>query len=388
MPEAELVIAPEIAMADLRRSMDILDRSMKKAAKEAGDNMKEELERGIVAGAKRGARRAGSALRSGFDKMGGGKAVGGGLVAGLMAGIGVNIQRADEGTAAIQARLSEGSNRAMMGTASLLGVDAATIKKLWSMGQAAGFDDYRDFADILTNIQLKVTEAETGEDPSLNQFKGLRGAAMLEAVFSSIAASPNEMRTYWLDKFEAGERLSEMERFLQALPKGETVIGGEGGTSGIGPDGKYHIGITGGVMKSPAWLTLTEAEKAAGLTVEEYAKREEQFKQAQIGIDANRQAQEMAAIGPGKIAAYISEQQRITAETVKVIQTYEENLAAAIPVRKAISEGMTALGETTSAIAKDLSAIVSFLKEGEWVEALRYLNGGRNFLDNSSPRGG
>lgn len=357
MAEAELLISPDIVRADLQRAMKSLDKAMKDAAKRAGDEFEDELEKGILAGVKRGARRAGGAIKGAFDKMGGGRAAAGGLGALLMSGAMANIARADAAGGIMEERLGQGTNKAMMGTASLLGVDAGTMRKLWSMGQRAGFDDYRDFADILTNIQLKVTEAETGEDPSLNQFKGLRGSAMLEQVFSSIAASDPHMRTYWLDKFEAGERLSEMERFLQSIPKGATIAGTGG--HGIGPDGKMTIGITGGTTNAPAWLTLSEAEKAAGLTVEERARMEQNFTLAQMASEQHRAAGEFGAIDSGTLRGWMDDQKRITQEHVTLLNTYEANLKAAIPIRQAMEKGISVIAENTSTMAAKLTEIAN-----------------------------
>lgn len=331
MPEAELMIAPDIAMADLKQSMRKLDQAMKQAAKKAGEEMEDELEKGIVAGARRGARRAAGALRGGFDKMGGARGIGGGLIAGIGAGAMANLARADEATALIEGTMEASDARTLMGTADQLGIDAGSMQKLWDMAKRSGFDDAKDFADILTNISLKRTEALTGEDETLAQFKDLSGVQLMEEVLGSIAKADPAMQTYFLDKLEAGERLAEMTNF------GKQVMA-------LGAD-------TG-------WLAQqTPEEQAAGMRLLTHERQLQQYTDMKVAQDAERQAALMGAITPEKLDAYMVEQTRITNEQLTRIATYEQNLAAAIPIRENIEKGITAIAGFTGTMAQKLSQI-------------------------------
>lgn len=60
--EAELLIMPEMSASDLRQTMARLDKAMKDSARKAGDEFEDELEKGMAAGIRRGARKAGKAI--------------------------------------------------------------------------------------------------------------------------------------------------------------------------------------------------------------------------------------------------------------------------------------------------------------------------------------
>lgn len=358
MAEAELLILPEMSMVELKQAMGRLDDAMKKAAKKAGDEFEDELEKGIIGGAKRGFRRAAAAARSGFDKMGGGRGIAGGIIAGLGAGFMANIQRADEATALLEGAATQSQARVLMGGADLTRLDAASMSKMWNMAQRAGFDDARDFVDILTNIGLKVTEAETGEDPLMNQFKGLRGVELYEAVLGSIAKADPALQAYFLDKLEAGERLPEMSAFLKDLV------------------------AQGGGQLPTNWLsqmTDADADRALALMTEEKAITD--FQAGKVASDAERQAAIMAAL-PDKMAAYFTEQRRITAEQMTLISTYEENLSAAIPMREAVNEALTMMAGTTAEILNEFKTIKAAYQDRGVMGALEVLNGGRNIITN------
>lgn len=341
--EAELLILPEMSMAELKQAMARLDNAMKKAAKEAGDEFEEELEKGIMAGVKRGMRKAGGLAKGAFGKMGGAGGIAGAAAGILTAGAFANIQRADEATALIEGRLGpEGSDaRSLMGAADLIGLDPASIKKLWTMAQRAGFDDVKDFTDILTNINLKVTEAEIGEDPLLNQFKGQRGLDLYQSIFASLANAKPEEALRWMDKLEAGERLPEMAGFLRQIREG------------AGADGV-----------NARWLDLTPEEAQAGLDLLDEERKQQAFTDAMIKAQSDRKAAELAAITPDTIQAWMSEQQRITQSQVTLLQTYESNLAAANLIRPQIERLMTSLAESTSKLATAAGDIATATKEG------------------------
>lgn len=363
MAEAELMILPDIAMSDLKQAMNRLDSAMKQSAKKAGDEFEDELSKGIVAGAKRGMRRAGAAMKGGFDKVGGSRGIAGGILAGLTAGFGVNIQRADEATALIEGAAAQSNARVLMGASELTQMDAASMGKLWNMAQKAGFDDARDFVDILTNIGLKVTEAETGEDATMNQFKGLRGPALFEAVLGSIAKADPAMQAYFLDKLEAGERLPEMAAFNRQLMS-------------MAPGGQLPAN----------WLSQMSAEdvdRAMALMAEEKAVAD--FQTAKVETDAARQRAIMDAL-PQKMDAYFTEQRRITAEQMNLINTYEENLSAAIPLREAANEAMTMMAGTTAEILGELKAIRQAYQDNGVMGVLTQLNGGRHPITNQKER--
>lgn len=334
------MITPDIAMADLKQAMAKMDRAMKASAKKAGDEFEDELEKGIVAGAKRGIRRAGKALQGvGAGAGTAAKGAAGGLFGALMMGVTTNIQRADEGTALIQETMGASTARTLMGAADLTQMDAGSMSKLWNMAQKAGFDDVKDFTDILTNITLKVKEAETGEDTTLNQFKGLRGAQLFEEVLGSIAKADPATQAYFLDKLEAGERLSEMAGFnRQVMDMG-------GGAAG--------------------WMALSDADAQAGLDLLAGEKKLQQFTEAQVMADNQRQQALMAAITPEKVAAYISDQHRISSEQLNILNTYEQNLAAALPLREAGNAIMTTIAENTGKLVEQGSKAAQMLADGQ-----------------------
>lgn len=313
MVEAELMIVPDLAMADLKRSMANLDRAMKASAKKAGDEFKDEMEKGMVAGAKRGAARMGGALK----RNAGG--IAGGIVGVLAAGLGKAIADFDTGTGLIEGRLGESNARVLMGAADLTQLDAASMAKLWGMAQKAGFDDARDFADILTNIQLKATEAETGEDSTLNQFKGLRGIQLYEEVLGSIAKADPATQAYYLDKLEAGERLPEMSAFNKQL----AAMGAKTG-----------------------WLgTLTDPELKAGMGLLSEEAKVKQFQALQLQAESERKAAELAAISGSTLNTWMAEQQRITAMNADILRRYEQNAQAAIPARELMEKVMIGISE-------------------------------------------
>lgn len=340
--EAELLILPEMSMADLKQAMNRLEAAMKKAAKESGDEFEEELEKGIMAGVKRGLRKAGGLTKGAFGKMGGAGGIAGAAAGILTAGAFANIQRADEATALIEGRLgAEGSDaRSLMGAADLIGLDPASIKKLWTMAQRAGFDDVKDFTDILTNINLKVTEAEIGEDPLLNQFKGQRGLDLYQSIFASLANAKPEEALRWMDKLEAGERLPEMAGFLRQIREG------------AGPDGV-----------NARWLDLTEAEAQAGLDLLSEERKQQAFTDAMIKAQSDRKAAELAAITPDTIQAWMGEQQRITNEQVQLLQTYQSNLAAANEMRPRLFDLMTTIADNTSRLVSTTGKVADATKE-------------------------
>lgn len=338
--EAELLISPEIAMADLKQSMAKLDRAMKASAKKAGEEFEDELEKGIIAGAKRGFRRAGKfAAGAAGGVATGGKMAAGGLFGALMAGAATNIQRADEASGIIQGAMETSDARRLMGAADLTGMDAASMGKLWDMAKKAGFDDVKDFTDILTNIGLKVTEAETGEDPLLAAFKGLRGVDLYERVLGSIAKSDPMDQAYFLDKLEAGERLPEMSNFGQQV----RALGAEGG-----------------------WLaTMTQAEVERGLRMLEDERKVRDFTEAQVATDEANRAAIMSAITPEKVAAFMGDQRRIANEQLVLLQTYEQNLAAAIPLREAGNAIMTEIASHTGKLVEQGAKAAQMLRDGQ-----------------------
>lgn len=313
MAEAELMITPDIAIADLRRSMATLDRAMAQAAKKAGDEFKDEVERGLVAGAKRGAARMGGMLK----RNAGG--IAGGVVGVLAAGLGKAIADFDTGTGLIESRMGESDARVLMGGADVLGIDAASMAKLWDRAKLAGFDDARDFVDILTNIQLKKTEAETGEDATMNQFKGLGGAALFDQFFASMAKQTPEMQAYFYDKMEGGERLTELSHMTRAMQA-------EGLQSG--------------------WLTMnTAAETQAGMSLLGDEAKVANFIRLQSQAQAERNRAEMDAITGTTLKTWMEEQNRITQQNANILRRYEQNATAAIPARVAMEKALTKISD-------------------------------------------
>lgn len=313
MAEAELLIVPEIAVSDLRKTVDRLDRALKQSAKRAGDELEEEVERGLKAGIKRGARNMGDM----FKRNAGG--IAGGLAGVLAMGLGKAIADFDAGTALLEGRLGgENTAKILMAGADSLGMDAGSMGKIWQMARASGIDDPRDLLDLMHNVQLKTIEAETGEDPLMTQFKGKRGIELFTEVMGSMAQMDAGKRAYFLDKFEGGERLGEFNAMLSQVQAAGT----------------------------PAdWLKLTDADADRGLAMHKETKLADLFKQEQIRAEEARAQGELAAISGSTIKTWAQEQARITALNISVLKSYEENAQAAIPARELMEQVMKKTSE-------------------------------------------
>ncbi len=313
--QAELLILPEMSVADLKQAMARLEKATKDAARKAGDEFEDEIERGFAAGMKRGIKKFGGGIKNNAG------AIGGGLFGVLMAGLGKSIADFEAGQGIVENRLSQGTNAQMIRSSDLLGIDAGTMGKLWGQARAAGFTDFADFSDILSNVMLKISEAEAGEDPLLNQFKGKRGIEALGDVLASLANADPADRIRWMDKLEAGERLPEMTALLEAI---------------------RHQ--SGGKV-SADWIRLAGSDVDRGLAIESGAAKERQFSRMAIEAEERRAEREMEAITGSTLKTWADEQRRITNENVRLIKSLEANAAAAIPARELMADALELMSD-------------------------------------------
>lgn len=355
MAQAELMILPDLSVADLNKVTNRLDAAMKESAKKAEREFGDAISRGM----KRGVKGFGKAMERGYNGVGGSRGIMAGVLASVASGFGIAIARADAGTALIEGRLGEGEGRHLMQTADMLNLDAGAMASLWQRGKAAGFTDVQEFTDILANIKLKQAEAEMGTDGSLNQFKGLFGTQLFEQVFKSLGTLDNGQRMAWLDKMEAGESLGKMNAFLDNLQ------------------------TEGGGTIQDQWLKLSEAQAQAGIDLLKQERLENSFMLTQQRADSERKQAELSAITESTIGAWAKEQTRVTEEHVNILKGYEANLSAAIPMRKLLEMSNTLLAQiahnTGPKLAKDANMLQDAMN-GNWDGVWWGLTGGRDFF--------
>lgn len=361
MAEAELMILPDVSMNDLKRTMDRIDGVMKDSAKKAGNEFRQELAKGITKGIKEGRKKLGGGIQAGYDKVGGAGGIMAGMMAAMTAGFASVIARADAGTALIEARMDASNAPALTATGEATGLSAGETLKLWKMAQRAGFEDAGDFSEMMTNILIKVREAEAGEDPLLTQFKGMRGIELYEAVLGSLAQADKADRLMWMDKLELGEQLPQMTVMLKEINETATE------------NGKINAG----------WLKLTVDETKNGLAMLLEEQKVLAFREERFRAEEQRARAENAAITNDTIKAWGEEQNRITQQQANIIRGYQANLSAAAPARDMMEISNKLLMQiamnTAPLLSKD-AKMVGAAMEGNWDTFWWHLTGGRDFI--------
>lgn len=275
------------------------------------------------------------------------------IVAAATAGGVANVQRAGEAKALIDENMEASNAKALMSTADMLGLDSATTLKLWKQARAAGIDDVDDFRQFLSDINLKVSEAESGDDPLMNQFKGQRGADLFSSVFASLANASEADQVRWMDKLGGGEQLAEWSAFVRGIGAGY-----------------------GGQQVDTNWLKLTEPEAQAGLDLMDEERKVKDFQAQMLQLDEQRRRDEMAAIDQGALGAYMADEHRLSRERLTRLDTIEQNMQAANAYQAATEAVMTTLAEHSAETVELLRGISASVKERGVASTLMDFAGG------------
>lgn len=415
MAEAELLITPDVARAELNRAVNQLEKAMAQAAKNAGKDFQDEISKGIKAGGKGGLDGMGggrggvsSNAIDGLKKAGG--VLGGAAVMALGVGVAEIMNRVDIATSLIEQKMGESQAPETIAAAKDLGLSGAEYQAIREQFAKAGIREDADILETLREITVQTEEAERGEGELMEDFKGLRGMDLYRNVFESlgnvedpakrmaILAQLNEEQTAALSKI-VQDGMGDREEVIQGGPTRsdklaefrERIAKLEG--EGYDPDKiqalraqadeleqsiqqqpgePMNIEITGGVQrKPPEFFTVTEKSESAATAFQEEADKVDKFRADQYAQAQLENERFFNAFDAQAATAYFSRQDTVNQQQIALVGELSKNVEAANTIDNAITQALNPLVSNVGDMVVKLGELVGVLStEGGAVDAI------------------
>lgn len=335
MAEAELLITPDVARAELNRAINQLEKAMETAAKHAGKDFQQEIAKGIKKGGKDGLTGIGGAggpggmgssnMIDGLKKAGG--VLGGAAAIALGVGLSEIMGRVDIGTSLIDRMVGESKAPETLAGAQKLGLSGAEYQAIREQFAKAGITDDADILETLREITVQTEEGERGENELLSEFAGMRGMDLFRAVFASVGnmqdtaqqmavwASLNEEVANALAMVsEHGFKLAE--EGVRAAPQG-------------GGDTQVMEGGRSAGFSEQAMFPLKEAHQQRAEAFQKEAQKVEEFRTRQYEQTAKENAKFWDTFDADAANAYFSRQDAVFDQQVAALQELSRNVGVA-----------------------------------------------------------
>lgn len=353
MAEAELIITPDVARAELNRAVNQLEKALEQAAKNAGRDFEKEIAKGVKDGAQDGMGGLGGGVRRGglsANMIDGMKKAGGilGGAAVLALGVGVNeiMSRVDIATALIQQQTGESTAPETIALARDLGLSGAEYQSIREAFAVAGIREDADVLETLREITVQTEEAERGEGDLLEDFKGQRGAELFRNVFASLGNVSDPAKRVAILAQLNEEAVGALSKVIDAEFKAA------GGGLGAGVSAADMFGVTEKHQRR------AEAFQNEATKVEEF--RQRQYDQTQL--ENERFWKEFDAKAAN---AYFARQEHVSQQQTALIGELSKNVQAANTIDSAIKAAMNPLASGVNTMVDQLSEIARLLRGDE-----------------------
>lgn len=318
MAEAELLITPDVARAELNRAVNQLEKAMETAAKHAGKDFQQEIAKGIKKGGKDGLTGIGGAggpgvmgssnMIDGLKKAGG--VLGGAAAIALGVGLSEIMGRVDIGTSLIDRMVGESKAPETLAGAQKLGLSGAEYQAIREQFAKAGITDDADILETLREITVQTEEGERGENELLSEFAGMRGMDLFRAVFASVGNMQDtaQQMAVWAS-------LNEEVANALAMVSEHGFRQAEEGTS---------AGFSAGAM-----FQLQETHQQRAEAFQQEAQKVEEFRTRQYEQTAKENAKFWDTFDADAANAYFSRQDAVFDQQVAALQELSRNVGVA-----------------------------------------------------------
>lgn len=318
MAEAELLITPDVARAELNRAVNQLEKAMETAAKHAGKDFQQEIAKGIKKGGKDGLTGIGGAggpagagssnMIDGLKKAGG--VLGGAAAIALGVGLSEIMGRVDIGTSLIDRMVGESKAPETLAGAQKLGLSGAEYQAIREQFAKAGITDDADILETLREITVQTEEGERGESELLSEFAGMRGMDLFRAVFASVGNMQDtaQQMAVWAS-------LNEEVANALAMVSEHGFRQAEEGTS---------AGFSAGAM-----FQLQETHQQRAEAFQQEAQKVEEFRTRQYEQTAKENAKFWDTFDADAANAYFSRQDAVFDQQVAALQELSRNVGVA-----------------------------------------------------------
>jgi hypothetical protein len=351
MADAELVIKPEIARQAMNQTMQELERNFEKLAKDVQQDFERAISKGVNDGARGGIRGMGRQLKRAYSATGSTRsAVGGGLVGIAMAGFFDTLARAEGGSSLIESLLG-GENQAVqsMALAKQVGMDSGQFAQITQNLKAGGVASQEDINAIIFDINARIGEAESGDDPLLSNFTKFKGEDRVNAVLASISGMSETQGAKTLDQLGfAGDASGILAMLDQAKKRAQA----------------------NGTTVFDELSTVTESAKAEGLSLQTEAEKADEFRKAQMAHDADYKAKFLDEIQTGDISAFFKDRRDKDDAQVTLLTEYQDNLKNANDVQAGMKVTMDELNEVTQSGFKAFGELKVFIEKWAQEDAI------------------
>lgn len=316
MAEAELLITPDVARAELNRAVNQLEKAMAQAAKNAGKDFEDEISRGIKAGGRDGMGGIGGGGRGGLStNMIDGMKKAGGVLGGaavMALGVGINeiMARVDIASALIEEKAGSSQAPETIAAARDLGLTMPEYQAIRADFAKAGIREDADILETLREITVKTEEAERGEGELLGAFKGQRGAELYRNVFASLGNMGDPAQRMAILAQLNEEATGSLSKLIADAFKPE----GGGLGAGVSASDLFKVG---------------EVEIARAKAFQEEADKVEKFRADQYVQTQHENARFWNAFNTEAANAYFARQDNVSQQQTQLLGELGRNVQAA-----------------------------------------------------------
>lgn len=350
MAEAELLITPDVARAELNRAVNQLEKAMETAAKHAGKDFQQEIAKGIKKGGKDGLTGIGGAggpggmgssnMIDGLKKAGG--VLGGAAAIALGVGLSEIMGRVDIGTSLIDRMVGESKAPETLAGAQKLGLSGAEYQAIREQFAKAGITDDVDILETLREITVQTEEGERGENELLSEFAGMRGMDLFRAVFASVGNMQDtaQQMAVWAS-------LNEEVANALAMVSEHGFRQAEEGSS---------AGFSAGAM-----FQLKETHQQRAEAFQKEAQKVEEFRTRQYDQTAKENAKFWDTFDADAAKAYFSRQDAVFDQQVAAMQELSRNVGVANTVDAEMKKVTDALAASAAQLVTHFDKLAPIL---------------------------